>query len=298
MASVAFEIFKKFIPIQEALHWLAQSGVTYRPEDERQLNELLHRIQSNETALGPDPFGLDVSILKKIFPLIYFLYTHYFRVEVQGSGNIPKGPVVFVANHGGQLPLDAIMITAAVALKAEHPRLLRSMVEKWVPTLPFVSELFQAMGQPTGTPDNFRLLAKRGESFLIFPEGVKGISKSFGQRYHLVDFPPGFLRLAHELKMPVIPVAVIGAEEQFPSFGNFLPLARLIKFPSFPITPFFPWLGVLGTVPLPTKYRIYFGPEISTDFDIANLEQETKKLKTTLQGLLYRGLAQRKNIFW
>lgn len=268
------------------------------PDEKKQIDNLIIKLKQQEITHGPDPFGLDLRTLERVFIIIYFFYKFYFRVEVKGAGNLPAGPAIFVANHGGQLPFDALMVTTAVALSAEHPRLLRSMVEKWVPSLPFVSEFFQSLGQPTGTPENFRLLAARGESLLVFPEGVEGISKPFSERYKLRNFPTSFLKLGQEFSLPIVPVAIIGSEEQYPSIGSLATLAKFLRAPAFPITPFFPLFGIFGALPLPTKYRIYFGPPIDTQCPSEQVSDKVKKVREQLQSMLYRGLAKRENIFW
>ena len=139
-----------------------------------------------------------------------------------------------------------------------QPRLVRSMVEYFVPTVPFASYLFARWGQITGTPENCRRLLAAEEAVLVFPEGTRGISKNFSRRYQLAEFGKGFLRLALEMRAPIVPIAVIGAEEQAPAI-NVKPLARLFGAPSFPVVPYPPFLPL---VPLPVKYRLYFGEPI------------------------------------
>lgn len=170
------------------------------------------------------------------------------------------------------------------------------MVEKWVPSLPFVSTFMARIGQIVGTPENCRRLLERDETILVFPEGQKAISKLYSKRYQLQDFGLGFMRLALETDTPIVPIAVIGAEEQAPAFIDLKPLAKLLGFPAFPLTPY----GL--PLPLPTKYRIYFGEPISSratpTTTTAGAERKVRVVKATLQTMMDQGLKARKAVFW
>jgi 1-acyl-sn-glycerol-3-phosphate acyltransferase len=174
------------------------------------------------------------------------------------------------------------------------------MVEKWSQTLPFVSTLFSRVGQVVGVPENARHLLELGEIVLVFPEGTRGISKSFADRYKMADFGNGFMRLALETNTPVVPVAVIGGEEQYISFGNAERVARALGMPSFPILPQLLLPG--GQMPLPTRYRLYFGEPMRFDGDPDDddgvIEEKVARVKVTIQSMLNRGLKQRTAIFW
>src|SRR5213079_3096321 len=111
-------------------------------------------------------------------------------------------------------PVDGALIGAALFMDVEPPRFMRAMVEKWTQTLPFVSLLFARCGQVVGVPENAKHLLTNEEALLVFPEGMRGISKPFSKRYQLEEFGLGFMRLAIETRTPIVPVAVIGAEEQ------------------------------------------------------------------------------------
>src|SRR5688572_12283416 len=198
--------------------------------------------------------------LKVAATIARFLYRNYFRATAYGIENIPAaGRVLFVANHSGQLPFDGVVISAATFLEPAQPRLVRSMVEHFVPSVPFASYLFARWGQIIGTPENCLRLLDQDEAILVFPEGSRGISKPFSRRYQLQAFGLGFMRLALETGTPIVPVAVIGAEEQAPAV-NLKPLARLFGAPSFPIVPYPPFVPLL---PLPVKYRLYFGEQLT-----------------------------------
>ncbi|MEL6183997.1 MAG: lysophospholipid acyltransferase family protein [Myxococcota bacterium] len=252
--------------------------------------------------LGVDPFGYDPEYVPYVGTPAAWLYRHYFRVEAFGVENVPaEGRVLLVANHSGQLPFDAFMIAAAQFLERDPPRMVRSMVERWIPRLPWVSTLFARVGQIVGTPDNCRRLLARDEAILVFPEGVRGISKTFDQRYQLQRFGHGFVRLALETQTPVVPVAVVGAEEQAPALANLEPVAKLLSMPAFPITPTFPALGPLGLVPLPTRYRIHFGAPLhfsgTGEEEEAAVRTHVERVRLAIEQLLAHGLAQREGVF-
>ena len=262
----------------------------------------LRSVPTPRNEFGVDPFGFDPEYLVWSLPPIWLLYRRYFRVEAHGLANIPEGPVLLVANHSGQLPVDGMMIAASMLLDADPPRVVRSMIERWVPTLPFVSYYMARSGQVLGSPENCRHLLENGEAILVFPEGQAAISKTFDKRYRLQDFGSGFMRLALESGAPIVPVAVIGAEEQAPSFHNARSLARALGAPAFPITPTFPWMPVLGMVPYPVRYRLWFGApmqfEGDPDEEDSVVGAQVAEVKTALAGLIAHGLSERKHIFW
>ena len=150
----------------------------------------------------------------------------------------------------------------------------------------------------TGTPENCRRLLGSEEAVLVFPEGARGISKPFSKRYQLADFGKGFLRLALEMQAPIVPVAVVGAEEQAPAV-NVKPLAKLLRTPSFPVVPYPPFVPL---VPLPVKYRVYFGTPMTftgdPDDDDTVLDEQVKQVKNAIQSMIHVGLQARKNVFW
>jgi 1-acyl-sn-glycerol-3-phosphate acyltransferase len=248
-----------------------------------------------QNEFGVDSFGFSLEYTLAAMGPALWLYKHYFRVDTFGIENVPTGRVLLVANHGGQLPLDGAMIGVAMLTEAQPGRAIRSMVEKWSASLPFVSTFFSRMGQIVGTPENCRRLLNNDEAILVFPEGVRGISKLYSQRYQLQDFGLGFMRLALETKTPVLPIAVIGAEEQAPALFDLKPLAKLMGMPSLPVTP---W-GL--PLPAPTKYRLYFGRPMSfvgsPDDDDVEIEKKVKSVKSAVQLLLNRGLKERRGVF-
>jgi 1-acyl-sn-glycerol-3-phosphate acyltransferase len=266
----------------------------------RDFEDRLRRVPIPLASGGVDPFGLDPAWAKYAVGVAAFFHRFYFRTDVHGIGRVPSGRVLLISNHSGQLPMDGMLIGASLFLDAEPPRIIRSMVEKWTQTLPFVSTAFSRMGQVVGVPENARRLLELEEALLVFPEGVRGISKSFADRYKLADFGLGFMRLALETETPIVPVAVIGAEEQYISLGNLGGVAKAFGMPNFPLMPQMLIPG--GQLPLPTKYRIYFGEPMAFegdhDDDDAVIEEKVAKVRSTIQSMLNRGLKERKSIFW
>jgi 1-acyl-sn-glycerol-3-phosphate acyltransferase len=254
-------------------------------------------------ALGPtgvDAFGLDPQWARFIFATVALLYRHYFRAEVHGVERVPEGRVLLVANHSGQVPIDGAMIAAAMFLEAEPPRLVRAMVEKWALGLPFVSLIFTRIGQVVGVPENATRLLDQGEALLVFPEGMRGVTKTFDRRYQLTDFGLGFMRLAIETGTPIVPIAVVGGEEQYISVAKADRLAKLLRVPAFPIIPQLLVPG--GQLPLPTKYRLWFGEPMrfsgDPDDDDAVIEEKVWLVRQTIQSMVNHALKERRHIFW
>jgi len=278
-------------PAKSLLSRLIESGFT---------EEELERIKSlptRQNEYGYDPFGFNREEAKIAMLVVRYLYRHYFRVQVHNIENVPPGRVMLVSNHAGQLPFDGMNICAALLFDAVPPRMGRAMIEKFVPGLPYVSYLFQRWGQIVGTPDNCQRLLEDEEAILVFPEGAKGISKPYTKRYQLQDFGLGFMRLALATDSPVVPVAVVGSEEQAPAF-NVKPLARALGVPAFPLMPFPPFFPA---VPLPSRYQIYFGEPLSfvghADDDDEQIEQLVKHVRLTIESMLRVGLKSRRSIF-
>ncbi|MDJ0865800.1 MAG: lysophospholipid acyltransferase family protein [Myxococcota bacterium] len=222
-------------------------------EPARQLAELVE-------GLGDlDRFGLSRHALVRSFPFFYALHRLYFRVRSEGHANLPSGPAVLASNHGGLLPFDGAMVVIDTLLNTQPPRLPRAIVERWAGTLPYLNVFFARVGQVVGTHENFARLLRDGELVLVFPEGVEGIRKPVTQRYRLQHFHVGFVEHALRERAPIVPMAVLGADDQAPILFDVKPLARALGLPAAPITPTFPWLGPLGLLPYPVRYRIVYG---------------------------------------
>jgi len=214
-----------------------------------------------------DEFGFDPDLNSTLLmPTALGLYKHWFRVQARGVHNVPdSGAALVVANHSGVLPLDAIMLQACVF--AEHPsgRNLRLLGADLVYTLPMLSTLARRSGHIRADPAEAQRLLAAGELVGVFPEGFKGTGKPFSQRYQLQRFGRGgFARTALQAGAPIVPCAIVGAEEIYPMIGNSEALARALRLPYFPLTPLFPWLGLIGAVPLPSNWIIEFNSPILT----------------------------------
>jgi 1-acyl-sn-glycerol-3-phosphate acyltransferase len=258
------------------------------------------RMRARYESMGGDPFGRDPDFTKYVAMAGAVLHRLYFRSRVEGIEHVPTGRALFVSNHSGQIPLDAVMIAVSLFVDAEPPRIIRAMVEKWSQTLPFVSVLFTRTGQVVGVPENCRRLLEQGESILVFPEGVRGVNKPFVRRYQLEPFGFGFMRLAMETNTPIVPVAVVGAEEQYINVGNLEWAAKALGLPSFPVVP--QWLIPGAQLPLPTRYHLSFGEPLrfegDPDEDDLVVEQKVWLVKQTIQSMVNNGLKQRTSIFF
>jgi 1-acyl-sn-glycerol-3-phosphate acyltransferase len=214
-----------------------------------------------------DDFGFDQELTDAVFqPLLRVLYQDWFRTEVYGVEHLPTdGGGLVVGNHSGTLALDALMLSVAIRDRTPGGRHLRLLGADLVFRVPFLSELARKSGATVAcNPDAERLMTQ-GDLVGVFPEGFKGIGKRFADRYKLQRFGRGgFVSAALRTGTPIVPVAIVGAEEIYPILADVKPLARLLGLPYFPVTPTFPWLGPLGLVPLPSKWMIQFCEPIPT----------------------------------
>ena len=270
-------------------------------ELERELADRLQKAPLRLNEFGFDPYGLSPAWWSRALLPLVLLYRYYFRVETFGVDRLPAGRVLVVANHAGQLPFDAAMLGVALLLEADPPRIARAMGEYWIPNLPWVSIAAARVGALVGTPVNCVHMLENGECVTVFPEGVRGMNKLYAQRYKLQRFGNGFMRLALETSSPIVPVGIVGSEEQQPGLANLAGLGRMLGMPAFPITATFPWLGPLGLLPLPVKYRIYFGEPLSFQGDAAEddevVEAKVDRVKAEISSLLQRGRRERKGVF-
>jgi 1-acyl-sn-glycerol-3-phosphate acyltransferase len=255
-----------------------------------EVEERLAKIPNRINEFGYDPYGFSPEF-----------YKYYFRCDTFDIDRLPPGRVLVVANHAGQLPFDGAMLSAALLMEARPPRIARQMAEYFVPRLPFMSTALVRGGAMVGTPANCIHMLENDECVMVFPEGVRGMNKTFDKRYQLQRFGMGFMRLALETGTPVVPVGIVGSEEQQPGLLNLKRVGRLFGLPSLPITAGFPLLGPLGLLPLPVKYRIYFGEPVHFDCDPndedAVIEAEVERVKQAISELLERGRRERGGIF-
>jgi 1-acyl-sn-glycerol-3-phosphate acyltransferase len=254
-----------------------------------------------------DEFGFDRKFTETLRPFFEFLYTVWWRVEATGLENVPAtGPGLIVANHSGVLPYDGLMVN--VAVRHEHParREVRMLALDMFALLPFLAPLLTKSGAVRANPENGERLLRKGELVGVFPEGVKGVGKPFKERYKLARFGRGgFVRLALRSGAPIIPCAVVGAEEIHPNLATVNWVGRPLGLPYLPITPTFPLLGPLGLVPLPSKWSLDFadplpmssyGPDAADDPILVNRLSE--QVRHQIQQMIDGRLARRRSVWF
>jgi 1-acyl-sn-glycerol-3-phosphate acyltransferase len=273
---------------------LDQITLKLSAEDEKRKQIIFQALEKRYSEFK-DPWGLDLETIKNGLDLLLPFYRNYFKVRVFGLENIEDLPYMFVSNHSGQLPIDGMLITIALAFETENPRLLRSMVERFLASLPFLGELTAKTGSILGDRDNCRYLLENGESILVFPEGVRGVSKNTTDYYRLQSFSSGFLRLALEGKVDVMPCAVIGAEEMFPFVYHAKSFAKILKLPALPLT--------ANLFPLPSPIDIYFGKPYQLPKDLSpqahekDIREHVYKIEKEVKVLIKHGLEDRRPFF-
>lgn len=217
----------------------------------------------------PDPatlpdFGFEPRFLEITAPALEFLWSRYFRVRVEGLANVPSdGPALLVANHSGGLPYDGAMLIHAT--HAHHPahRPLRPLVASFAFQSSWMRPVVARIGGVRASMQNALALCEAGQLIGVFPEGLRGVGKLYRERYRLTHFGRGgFVRLARTANVPIVPVAIVGAEETHPVLAKLTRVAQPLGLPYIPITPTFPWLGPLGLLPVPTKWSIKIGEPI------------------------------------
>lgn len=254
-----------------------------------------------------DDFGFDQEFFESCIPVTRFLYEKWWRVEVSGLENVPDDKrSLIVANHSGILPFDGSMISQAIWSHHRRPRPVRWLYLKWFSSLPFVSILLSRAGGAMACPENGERLLEQDRLVGVFPEGLKGVGKLFKDRYKLARFGRGgFIKMAMRTRSPIIPVSVVGAEEIYPALTYLEFISKPLGMPMFPITPTFPWLGLLGLIPLPSKWSIHFGtpirfnenaPDKVDDFLILSLL--TEKVRGQIQAQIDDQLKLRKSVFF
>ena len=254
-----------------------------------------------------DDFGLDPSFEQRVKPVVEFLYRSYFRTTVEGIDNVPaEGRCIVVANHSGALPLDGLMLRAALRIEHKQKRDLRWLAEDFVYYLPFAGVFMNRVGAVRACPENAERLLEKESIVGVFPEGVHGIKKLFQERYRLQRFGRGgYIRLCLRMRAPIVPCAIIGAEESSPLLYRLEGLTELLGLPYFPITPTFPFLGPAGLLPAPTKWRMRFGEPINLDNygpeaadDHVLVGRLSERVRSSIQSMLDSGLRERRSVWF
>jgi 1-acyl-sn-glycerol-3-phosphate acyltransferase len=267
-----------------------------------EVDDRLAKIPTTLNEYGFDPFGMQPSYARAALLFGAFLYRYYFRVAAVGVEKVPTRRVLLIGNHAGNtLPFDGALLAASLLLQGEPPRICRGMAEFYLPSIPWYSELIHRVGAVVGTPENCVQLLEREEAIIVMPEGHRGFIKPYSKAYQLQRFGTGFMRLALETGTPIVPIGIVGSEEQSPGLYDSKLLGQLIGSPAFPITATFPLFGLLGFLPLPVKYRLHFGEPIyfegEPQEDDASIQAKVDVVKDRISLLIEEGLAERSSWF-
>ncbi len=296
------------IPVSDWLQALTAAAVeVFGDRWEQRLAETMAFLRRRLTGdYEVDEYGFDVEVTERfVLAAMRPIAEKWFRVEVRGAENIPaEGGALVVSNHSGTVPVDGLV--TMVSVHDTTGRNLRALGADLVFRLPVVGELARKSGATLACNEDAQRMLSGGELVGVWPEGFKGIGKPYSDRYKLQRFGRGgFVSAALRTGVPIIPCSVVGAEEIYPLVGNAPSLARLLGVPYIPITPFFPWLGPLGMVPLPSKWLIEFGEPIRTDtYDEGAADDPmlvfnvTDQVRETIQQTLYSLLMQRRSVFY
>jgi 1-acyl-sn-glycerol-3-phosphate acyltransferase len=264
------------------------------PEDDQKISNIFHELREKYKEYK-DPWGFNIDLCEKAVRKLLPVYRSYFKVRVFGAENVLDKSYIVVSNHSGQVPIDGMLITMAFLMDVSPPRVLRAMIERFMAQLPFLGDLTAQTGSILGDRANCSYLIERGESILVFPEGVRGISKSTPDFYKLRHFSEGFYRIALQKKTSILPVCVIGAEEMFPFVFHSKKFANLLNVPALPFTANF--------VPLPSPIDIYIGKEIPIPDQLEKeaLDKDIKEnifhIENTIKRMIIRGLKNRRPFF-
>lgn len=225
-----------------------------------EVRERLERLEIPFNSYGVDPYGISKAYLGPSLTALKFFFKHYFSVESHGIENVPKhGRVMLVGNHSGGFAIDGAMTHASMFFEMNPPRLAQGMAEKFLNKVPFASQMTNRCGHLTGLPEHAERLLSDERMLMVFPEGAKGTAKLFKERYSLVHFGTGFVRLAMKMKTPIVPFAFLGGGEAVPTISNAVSIGKLLGVPYIPVTP---WLFA---VPIPAKLEVYYSAPMFFD---------------------------------
>jgi 1-acyl-sn-glycerol-3-phosphate acyltransferase len=235
------------------------------------------------------------------------IYKHWFRVEWEGFEHLPEsGGALLVANHAGAIPPDAPSIMHGIEKDLGRP--VYGLAENLFRSMPVVGTLWSRSGGVAAHPDNaYRLLRDEHQLVLVFPEGTKGTGKLYKDRYHLRRFGRGgFVEIAMRAGVPVIPIAVMGAEETMPIVFKSARLAKAMNLPYFPITANMLAFGPAGLVAyLPAKFRIRVLPPVHFDvppdqerYSRSRVMEESERIRRMVQDALYDLLRKRRSVWF
>lgn len=253
----------------------------------------LERLELPFNAFGVDPYGVSRDAIGPFMTAVKPLYRHYFSCEVHGIEHVPtRGRAMLIGNHSGGAALDGLMVLASCFFELEPPRIAQAMAEKFLNRIPFASSISSRLGHLTGLPAHAERLLEDERLVVVFPEGARGTAKLFKERYSLVNFGTGFMRLAMKTKTPVVPFAFLGGGEAIPTVANAYALGRLLGLPYIPLTP---WVLPL---PIPAKLEIRYSAPMTfegtgTEEDEA-IAANVDRVKARIADLIAQGREERK----
>lgn len=252
----------------------------------------VERLEIPFDRLGVDPYGVSREHLARAMTMLRWAYRHYFHVESRGHGHVPaRGRAMLVGNHSGGVAIDGAMVIASMFLEMDPPRLAQGMVEKFINRVPFASTWANRTGQFTGLPEHAERLLEDERLLMVFPEGARGTAKLYPERYSLVDFGTGFMRLALKTRTPIVPFGFLGGGDAVPTVMNAYALGALFGVPYVPITPY------LVAVPLPVPLAIEFGDPLRFDGNGSEEDEViagyVDEVKRAIAALITRGRARR-----
>jgi 1-acyl-sn-glycerol-3-phosphate acyltransferase len=260
-------------------------------EDDLKITHIFHELREKYKDYK-DPWGFNIDLCEKAVRKLLPIYRSYFKVRVFGAENVKDHSYIVTSNHSGQIPIDGMLITIAFLMDVTPPRVLRAMVERFLAQLPFLGDFTAQTGSILGDRANCAYLIENGESILVFPEGVRGISKNTSDFYKLRHFSEGFYRIALQKRTPILPVCVIGAEEMFPFVFHYKKVAKLLKLPALPLT--------ANLFPLPSPIDIYIGEEIAIPEHMGpeapdkDIKENVYHIENTIKRLMITGLKNRR----
>ena len=245
---------------------------------------------------GFDRFGLSKDSVARAYSPMAQVYRHYLKVTAFGLENVPaRGRALIIANHSGGLGWDASMILSSLLLNDEAPRLGQGMAEYFLTRTSFMRPWLRRLGHLTGLPEHGEQLLHEQRLVMVFPEGARGAGKLYKDRYKLVRFGTGFMRLALKTGTPIIPTAFIGGEETFPQLYHIKWLAKLVNGPFVPVAP------QLLLLPLPVACQVYYGPPMHFEGDGSEpdhvIQQYIEEVRHAMERLISMGLDARPRSF-
>ncbi len=261
----------------------------------KSVSERVDRLELPFNRYGVDAYGVSKKHLTIGMAALSILYRYYFQVRVQGIENVPKrGRAMLVGNHSGGVAIDGAMVIASMFLEMDPPRLAQGMIEKFINKIPMASLWANRTGQFTGLPEHAVRLLEDERLLMVFPEGARGTAKLYKERYSLVDFGTGFMRLALKTHAPIIPFAFLGGGDAVPTVMNAYTLGKLLGVPYVPITPY------LVALPLPVRLEVIYGEPMylagtgSEDDDV--VAEYVYEVKSRVAELLDRGRKHREGL--